>query len=90
MFLLTWLRWLRGTVTFLITGAFSERLVNLCIRSRLPVWGVSRRKDGLIAHTYARQYRRLRPMARASRTKIRVRERRGLPFWQYRYRHRWA
>ena len=55
MFLLTWLRWLRGTVTFLITGAFPERLVNLCIRSRLPVWGVSRRKDGLIAHTYARQ-----------------------------------
>lgn len=90
MFLLTWLRWLRGTVTFLITGAFPERLVNLCIRSRLPVWGVSRRKDGLIAHTYARQYRRLRPMARASRTKTRVQERRGLPFWQYRYRSRWG
>ncbi len=90
MFLLEWLRWLRGTVSFLIIGSFPERLVNLCVRNRLSVWGMTRRKDGMLAQTYAMNYRKLRPLARSAGTRIRVQERSGLPFLRHRYRHRWG
>ena len=90
MFLLVWLRWLRGTVTFLITGAFPEKLINRCIRYHLPVWGVVRESDGLIAHTYARRYRMLHGLSRGTGTRTRIQKKSGLPFVIRRYRRRWG
>ncbi|MFV0497796.1 MAG: sporulation protein YqfD [Candidatus Fimivivens sp.] len=86
MFFIALVRWLRGTVTFLITGAFPEKLINLCLRNGLPVWGIKHLPTGIEASTNAKQYRRLRSMARQSETKVRITKKSGL--WVYRHRHR--
>lgn len=88
MFLLVLVRWLRGTVTFLITGAFPEKLINLCLRNGLPVWGIKHLPQGIEASTYAEHYYRLRPMARQTGTKVRIQKKSGLWVYRHRYRHR--
>lgn len=90
MFLVRLLRWLRGSVTFLVTGAFPERLINLCVRSKLPVWGVKPRPGGCEANTCASNYKRLRPLAKKSGTRVRIQNKRGWPFLRRRYRKRWG
>lgn len=91
MFLIRILRWLRGTVTFLITGAFPERLVNLCVRARLPLWDVIPKGPGCCrASTYAESYRRIRPLARKSGVRVRIESKKGWPFTRHRYRRRWG
>lgn len=86
MFLIVLVRWLRGTVTFLITGAFPEKLINLCLRNGLPVWGIKHLPEGIEASAYAEHYHRLRPMARQTGTKVRIAKKSGL--WVYRHRYR--
>ncbi len=86
MFFIVLVRWLRGTVTFLITGAFPEKLINLCLRNGLPVWGIKHLPQGIEASTNAEHYHRLRPMARQTGTKVRIAKKSG--FWVYRHRYR--
>lgn len=88
MFLIVWIRWLRGTVTFLITGAFPERLINLCVKNGLPVWGIKHLSQGIEASTNADNYHRLRPMARQTNTKVRIKDKSGLWVLRHRYRRR--
>ena len=88
MFLIVFVRWLRGTVTFLITGAFPEKLINLCLRNGLPVWGIKHLPQGIEASTNASDYRRLRPLAKQTNTKVRLRKKSGLYVYRHRYRHR--
>ncbi|MEG2174285.1 MAG: sporulation protein YqfD [Oscillospiraceae bacterium] len=90
MFLVRCLRYVRGSVTFLILGAFPERLVNLCICKRVPLWGVHPAKGGCEANTYASRYRRLRPLTKQAGVRTRVTVRRGWPFLRRRYRRRWG
>ncbi|MEG2204211.1 MAG: sporulation protein YqfD [Oscillospiraceae bacterium] len=90
MFLVRLLRWLRGSVTFLVTGAFPERLINLCVRTGLPLWGVAPRAEGYEANTFAARYKELRPLARRSKARVRLEKKSGLPFVRRRYRRRWG
>lgn len=90
MFFIVLVRWLRGTVTFLITGAFPEKLINLCLRNGLPVWGIKHLPQGIEASAYAEDYHRLRPMARQTGTKVRVTKKSGLWVYRHRYRRRWG
>lgn len=77
MFLLNFLRWIRGTVTFLITGSFPEKLINACLKSRLPIWGIKRGGEGIIATGYADNYKRLRPLCRECGAKVRIQKKSG-------------
>lgn len=88
MFFIVLVRWLRGTVTFLITGAFPEKLINLCLRNGLPVWGIKHLPEGIEASTNADHYHRLRPMTRQTGTKVRITKKSGLWVYRHRYRHR--
>lgn len=88
MFLLEFIRWLRGTVTFLITGAFPEKLISMCKKNGFPVWRIKRVQNGIKADTYSSEYKRLRPMAKITSTKIRIQEKHGMTIWRHRYRKR--
>lgn len=88
MFLIRLLRWLRGTVTFLIFGTFPERFINLALRKGLPLWDITPLPDAMQATTYAKQYKKIIPLAKKSRVKIRASKKRGLPFINWRYRKR--
>ena len=88
MFLLWLLRFLRGTVRFRAAGGFPERLLNLAARAKLPLWDIERTELGLEAACLARQYRRLRPLAKKAGMRLKLAAKRGAPFTLRRYRAR--
>ena len=77
-----------GTVTFQVSGDFTERFVNLCARHDLSVWGLKRRGKALECTCAAGDYKRLCTLRRGCRVRLRIREKHGLPFVRRRYRLR--
>lgn len=76
-------RWLIGYVRFEILGGSPERFYTNCARSGAYLWNIApNRKGG--ACVAARRYRLLRRNARRAGCRLRVRERRGLPFLLHR------
>jgi similar to stage IV sporulation protein len=90
MLLVRLIRFLRGTVTFLISGAFPEKLLNRLTRARIPVWDASPASDGFCADAYASSYRKISRLARETGTRTRLVKKRGLPFVYLRHRKRYG
>ena len=88
MLLLRLLHFLLGYVRFKAWGDFPERLLNLCASRQVPVWGIVRRKGRIEGMVYARDYKKMRKIRAKSGVKLRILEKRGLPFIFRRYRYR--
>ncbi len=82
------LRWIPGWVQAEAEGGYPERLLNELIREGMPVWRVQRRQEWTRFCCLAGDYRKIRPFARRACVRLRMRQKHGLPFWVYRYRHR--
>lgn len=81
-------RWFPGWVRVETEGGYPERLLNAIANEELAVWGVRFRDERMRFSCFARDYRLLRHRARRACVRMRVRQKRGLPFWLHRYRHR--
>lgn len=79
---------LRGSCRFRAEGKFPERFLNLCARSDMGLWDISRNEDGITARVIAGRYRKLRSCARQCGIRLRVIKRYGLPFRLMPYRRR--
>ena len=88
--LLYWIRFVKGTVRFRVTGKAPERLLNLAAQRGLPLWNAHPAAQGLEGEVAARDYRRLRPLARQAGVKTRLLQKRGAPFWAAKYRSRFG
>jgi similar to stage IV sporulation protein len=88
MFILDFMRYFRGYVRFTATGEFVERFLNLIARERIPVWENAKSGDTYSGCVDVRNYRKLRAHAKKTDVRIRVSEKRGVPFTRYKYRHR--
>ena len=77
-------------VEFAASGGRGEKLITLCVRQGIPLYGVCPTADGFTARLPARRYRELSRLARRCGTRLRVRKRRGLWFRLRRYRGRWG
>ena len=75
------LRYIKGQVRFKATGSSPERLLNLAAARGIPLWDPQPVEGGIAAGMSARDYRRIRPLARRARVKTQVTERSGLPFF---------
>lgn len=82
------MRWFPGWVRVETEGGYPERLLNAINAAAIPIWGMSRKGEGMNFSCRAGDYRRLRPMARRACLRMRLRRKHGLPFWRHRYRHR--
>lgn len=80
MIILKLLRWLFGYVVFQAKGMFPERFINLAARSDIALWNVKSSQGAMQACVAKSNYRALRPMARKAQLRLRVKQRRGLPF----------
>ncbi|MGI6403701.1 MAG: sporulation protein YqfD [Oscillospiraceae bacterium] len=80
MFLIALIRYIRGYVRFSVRGMYVERFLNFLARERIVIWGAKRREDCLSACVAAARYPQLRPLARKAGVKLRLMEKRGLPF----------
>ena len=88
MFVIKFLRWLRGYVIFRAEGAFVEEFLNRLVRAGILVWGTFKNGIQLTGRVRAKDYRRLRPHAKKTGVRLRVERRKGVPFFLYRYRKR--
>lgn len=79
MFSLRLTRWLLGYVRFQVIGGSPERFYTNCARSGAYLWNIAPGADAG-ACISARRYRFLRRKARRAGCRLRVRDRRGLPF----------
>ncbi len=83
-----WIRFIPGWVRVEAEGGYPERLLNDLVLAGVPLWRVHRREEGVRFSCPASDYRRIRPFARRACVRMRLRHKRGLPFWWHRYRHR--
>ena len=80
MFLLRFFRFITGFVIFEGTGGFPERFLNLCSLNGINIWDAKSSQGVLCAKTNISCYRKIRPCARRSGMKLKVKEKHGLPF----------
>lgn len=81
MLVLRFLRFLLGYVCFTAESGFPERFINLCKINRINIWDLKSNGSVLTACTDRQCYRRIRPVAKKSGMKVRVKSKHGLPFF---------
>lgn len=73
--------WCLGYVCVVIYGYFPERFLNLCRARKIKVWDVRKQEEGFVLSMSVKDYKRLRPIARKTKTRPRIQKRKGLPFF---------
>lgn len=86
--ILSFLRLLRGYVEFEAQGRFPERFINLLNRRGVAYWNMLPQKTGCRGNLFVKDYLKIRPTARKAEVRLRVKKRRGLPFFLRKYRAR--
>jgi len=90
MFLIRFVRWFFGIVRFSLTGPFPERFLNLSANRDILLWDI-KRKDGLLqASVRASDYKKLRPLARKTKMRMRMTAKTGFPFRTRGYKKRYG
>lgn len=90
MFFVSLIRFLTGYVTFFGREGFTERFINLCSRDGIPLWDLRSDSNGFYACTTIKGYKSIRSAARRSGVRLRIRQRKGMPFFISRYKYRWG
>ncbi len=80
MLLIRLFRFLIGYVKFSGEGLFPERFMNLIANSDVRIWDNSKRGNKFTATVVAKDYKKLRAFAKTAKLKIRIDEKRGMPF----------
>lgn len=80
MFLIRFIRFLRGYVIFTCSGGFPERFINLCSLNGINLWDAKSVGGVLRAKTTVSCYKTIRICVRKSGMKIRIQQKCGLPF----------
>ena len=74
------IRWLLGFIKFEVTEGFPERLVNFAVKNKITIWDIKKIKGGMIGKITAKEYDALTVAAKECGCKIKVIEKKGLPF----------
>lgn len=82
------LNYFHGYLIVNISGFAVEKLINLCMGKEIVLWDVKYHGDSVYTKIRLDDFRRIRPLIRKTRCKIKILTRRGLPFQIYRMRHR--
>ena len=86
--LIAFLRYLKGYVRIRLNGYSPERFLNLCRTRQIVIWDLENGEAGYEMNLSIRDFRKLKPLRKKARARIRVIGRFGLPFFLHRYRNR--
>lgn len=78
----------KGYIRIHICGGSYERFLNLCANHHIFLWNLCPVQKGYEADMYQKDFRSLAPIAKKCRTRVRIREKHGLPFFINRNRSR--
>ncbi|NLA84837.1 MAG: sporulation protein YqfD [Clostridiales bacterium] len=89
MFLHILWNFLIGYVVIQVEGLSLEKFINLTVVNNIYLWGIRRQSYAILtAKVNIRDFRQLRHISRKIRCRIRIVDKKGLPFILYRYRNR--
>lgn len=77
-----------GYVRFTASGGFTERFINLCSLEGIPLWNLKPESEGITACTNINGYMNIKRCAVRSGMRLKIQQRRGLPFFINKYRRR--
>lgn len=84
-------KFLKGYVIIEVYGRHAERFVNICIRRKIGVRGVKRQSDGsVIMRVRKSDFKKLRPIAYKTHTKVHIVSKRGFFDLRRRYKKRYG
>lgn len=80
---------MRGYVIILVEGYFLERFINICTRRQIYLWGINKINNATMELRISiKGFKALRPIVRKTRCRVKILDKRGLPFVLYRHRRR--
>ena len=88
MFFISLLKYMRGYVLVHLTGYAPERFLNMCGKRNILIWNLRAVEDGYLFFISVDAYKSLKPILKKTRTRARIIEKHGLPFYLFRYRGR--
>lgn len=88
MKLINILRYVKGYVKFTVSGGFRERFINLCSAEGIRIWNVVPEIGQIRASVSIRNFHRLRKIVKESGVTLKITEKRGLPLFLKKHRHR--
>ena len=78
-----------GYVRIIIEGFFIERLINLCIKRKILLWNTKRKKASVLeANVSIKDFKNLVKIAKETKCKVKIKQKRGLPFIFNKYKKR--
>ena len=80
--------WTNGYLTIKIKGYSPERFINLCYYKKIFIWNLKNIDGDYIFLIKARDYKRLKPIAKKTRMVPMIMIKAGLPFHLHKYRKR--
>ena len=89
MFLKILLNYILGYVNIRVEGVFIERFINICISKKILLWNMKREKSTILyANIGIQDYKKLKNIAKKTKTRINIQSKKGMPFLLHRYRKR--
>ncbi|MBQ3145493.1 MAG: sporulation protein YqfD [Clostridia bacterium] len=89
MFLKIWLNYVIGYVNIKVESYYLERFINICISKKIFLWNIKRNKSSLLyASISIRDYKKLKQIAKKTKSRIKIQSKKGIPFVLHKYRKR--
>ena len=78
-----------GYINIYVEGFFIERFINICISKNIILWKLSRENStSLNAKISMKDFKSIREVAKKSKCKVKLKEKKGLPFLLNKYKKR--
>ena len=89
MFFKILLKYLYGYIKIKVEGYYTEKFINKCISNKIFFWNIKREKSSIVyMNVGIKDFKRLCEFAKASKCKIKILEKKGMPFVLHRYKKR--
>ena len=83
------INYILGYVNISVEGYFIERFMNICISKKILLWNIKREKSTFLhANVGIKNFKRLKEIARKTKCKISIKEKKGLPFILHKHKKR--
>lgn len=80
MTILKFFRFFNGFVRVKVTGTYPERIINICYKNSLTVWGIKKKNGELFFNILSKDFKALKTLRNKSGVKIKIKYKIGLPF----------
>jgi len=89
VFVRTLLNYFTGYVHIKVEGFYVERFINICISKKILLMNIEREKSSIMyADVGLADYKKLRQIAKKTKSKVKIEKKKGLPFTMHKYRKR--